>query len=402
MPAKPASSLSSATWREPLAAKCRALLVSVRRVSRLRVLFVNENIGGHRIMHRHLEHVFCNQSEVEATFIHLPPRGPVRRVIGASLPGLARLDLDLQPTRAVLAAAWLSRGATHQRVRDVDVVHWYTHNAALLATDVVRSVPSVVSLDKTNVQNNEGLPQRSPTRFTPLVGTVLARLERRVYAAASVVLAKSDWAATSVTGDYGVPADKVHVHAFGIVPGPPPERHPAARPMLVFVGRTLTRKGGDRLLRVWRSQLRTRCDLTLVTHARVPETPGLTVRNDIREDDDRLRYVLERSTAFVFPSEIDSSPHVVFEAMAAGLPVVVTRAGGMPEQVIEGETALVVTAGDDEALLSAIVALLDDPPRAEAFGRAGRRLLEKRFSMDVTVPRLIAHLQEAGDRFRAR
>jgi glycosyltransferase involved in cell wall biosynthesis len=353
-------------------------------------------------MHQHLEEALRNHAEVDAVFVHVPRPGLVRRVAGASVPGLARLDLDLQPVRAKLAAAWLARRATRGRAREVDVVHWYTHNAALLAADLVRSVPSVVSLDMTNMQNHERLPYRSPSRFTLRAGYLARRLERRVYGMASLVLAKSNWAATSVMRDYGVAAEKVCVQPFGILPGPAPARHRPARPMLVFVGRTLPRKGGDQLLRVWRSRLQKRCDLTLVTGARVPGEPGLTVRNDIGDRDGRLRPLLERSTAFVYPSEIDSSPHVVFEAMAAGLPVVVARSGGMPEQVIEGETAFVVPPRDDQALVAAVTTLLDDQARADAFGAAGRRLVEERFSMEVTVPRFIDHLQAARQRFHDR
>lgn len=335
-------------------------------------------------------------------FVHVPRPGSARRVVSASVPGLARLDLDFQPLRAKLAAAWLARRAARDRMHDIAVVHWYTHNAALLATDLVRSVPSVVSLDMTNMQNQERLAYRSPSRFSPRVGHAVTRFERHVYAATSLVLAKSSWAAASVIRDYGVPGEKVHVQPFGILPGPSPDRKRPARPMLVFAGRTLRRKGGEQLLRVWRSQLQSRCDLTLVTETRVPGQPGLTVRNDIREGDGQLRPLLERSTAFVYTSEIDASPHVVFEAMAAGLPVVVARSGGMPEQVIEGETALVVPPRDDNALLSAVTTLLDDQACADALGAAGRRLLEERFSMDVTVPHLLDHLQEARQRFHDR
>jgi glycosyltransferase involved in cell wall biosynthesis len=366
----------------------------------LRVLFVDENIGGHRTMHEHLAHAVVDHPEIEATFVHVPRPGTARRVVGARVPGLARLDLDLQPLRAQLAAAWQARRLVRDHVRRADVVHWYTHNAALFAGDLVRSRPSVVSLDMTNAQNNLRLPHRLPTRFSPRVGRVAVQLERRVYNAATAVLTKSEWAARSVRDDYGVPADKTHVHPFGIVAGPPPVRRVPERPMLVFVGTTLARKGGEQLLRLWRAELRDRCDLTLVTREHVPPEPGLTVRNDIGIGNTDLIDVLTSSTLFVHPSEMDSSPHVVFEAMAAGLPVIVSTAGGMPEQVREGETGLLVRPADDRALFGAITALLDEPERALALGRAGRAALESEFSMDVTLPKLIAHLEDATRTWR--
>src|SRR4051812_16664420 len=104
----------------------------------------------------------------------------------------------------------------------------------------------------TNAQNSKRLPYRYPTRFTPYVTRPVATVERRVYERANAVVAKSEWAAASVRDDYGVDAAKVRTHAFGIVPGPRPRPRPRRRPTLAFVGTTLERKGGLRLLAVWR------------------------------------------------------------------------------------------------------------------------------------------------------
>ena len=308
------------------------------------------------------------------------------------MPGLARLDLDFRPARAIVAAAALARQQVRPEVERADVVHWYTHNAALVATDLVRLRPAVVSLDMTNAQNAERLPYRSPTRYTRATARPLLALERRVYGAARLVLAKSEFAARSVREDYGVPPAKVAVQPFGILAGPPPVRRPRGRPLLVFVGTTLTRKGGLQLLHLWQRDLRDRCDLTLVTKDPVDSQPGLTVRNDIDHGDGQLDAVLAEAAALVHPSDMDASPHAVFEGMAAALPVIVADAGGMPEQVVDGQTGYVVPLHDDRALSAAITRLLDDPATAAALGAAGRTLLEQRFDMRVTVPQLIERL----------
>ena len=74
----------------------------------MRVLFVNENIGGHATVHHHLRRALEAHPEVEADFLDVPPPSLLRRLIGMRLPGLAGLDLDLQPLRAQLAAsAWV-------------------------------------------------------------------------------------------------------------------------------------------------------------------------------------------------------------------------------------------------------------------------------------------------------
>jgi len=102
-----------------------------------------------------------------------------------------------------------------------------------------------------------------------------------------------------------------------------------------------------------------------------------------REDVDDL---LAASDLFVCPSVWDEALGFVnLEAMAAGLPVVATRMGGIPEAVRDGETGLLVPPRDAAALAAAIASLLDDPARRGAMGRAGRRWVEQMFSIERAI-----------------
>jgi glycosyltransferase involved in cell wall biosynthesis len=87
----------------------------------------------------------------------------------------------------------------------------------------------------------------------------------------------------------------------------------------------------------------------------------------------------------VLPSLHEGLPNAILEAMAAGKPVVATRVGGIPEAVVHGETGLLVPPADPGALAEAILALLGDPGRAGAMGRAGRDRVVKKFGMDRMV-----------------
>jgi glycosyltransferase involved in cell wall biosynthesis len=78
----------------------------------------------------------------------------------------------------------------------------------------------------------------------------------------------------------------------------------------------------------------------------------------------------------------------VREALAMAKPVVVTDVGGNRELVVHGETGLVVPARDPERLAEGILALLRDPERAGALGRAGRRVVEQRFSHEAKAARM--------------
>jgi glycosyltransferase involved in cell wall biosynthesis len=73
---------------------------------------------------------------------------------------------------------------------------------------------------------------------------------------------------------------------------------------------------------------------------------------------------------------------VIIEAMAAGLPAVATAVGGVPEVVVSGETGLLLDpSATADQLARALHELLRDPVRARAMGAAGRRRVERHFSL---------------------
>lgn len=76
---------------------------------------------------------------------------------------------------------------------------------------------------------------------------------------------------------------------------------------------------------------------------------------------------------------------VLIEGMAAGLPVVATSAGGVPEIVIDGETGLLAPPGDPPALAAALARLLAAPALRTAMGQRGRARVHERFSIDSHV-----------------
>lgn len=73
-------------------------------------------------------------------------------------------------------------------------------------------------------------------------------------------------------------------------------------------------------------------------------------------------------------------PLTLIEAMAAGLPVVSTRVGGVGEVVAEGETGLLAPAGDDAALAEHVLQLADDRERRVRMGERGRQRAREMFS----------------------
>ena len=86
---------------------------------------------------------------------------------------------------------------------------------------------------------------------------------------------------------------------------------------------------------------------------------------------------LSNASVFVLPSRYEGLPNVLLQAMAAGLPIVATRVGGIPSLIKDGENGLLVTADNPEELAKAIEKLLMDHDLAERLGRNARRKAEE-------------------------
>jgi glycosyltransferase involved in cell wall biosynthesis len=93
---------------------------------------------------------------------------------------------------------------------------------------------------------------------------------------------------------------------------------------------------------------------------------------------DGLSRAYASADLFVFPSGTDTFGNVVLEAQASGLPVIVTDKGGPRENLIPGETGLIVSAMDSQAIVDAVINLCEDPARMAAMGSNARKYMESR------------------------
>ena len=100
--------------------------------------------------------------------------------------------------------------------------------------------------------------------------------------------------------------------------------------------------------------------------------------------------LLKMSHAFCLLSHSEGFSNALLEAMACGVPSVVTRVGGNPEAIHDGENGFLVPVGDDAAAAERLLFLLRNPERAVQIGQAGRTSAETRFSADTMINKLIS------------
>lgn len=95
--------------------------------------------------------------------------------------------------------------------------------------------------------------------------------------------------------------------------------------------------------------------------------------------------LLAAADVFVLASEFEAAPMAILEAMAAGLPVIATAVGSVPDLVLDGLTGRLVAPGQPEAIAGALAGLLQDPGRRRAMGEAGAARHRAAFSAEAMI-----------------
>ena len=355
--------------------------------------FALEYSLGHTTHAQNLKRVLAARPAVTPTYVDLPYDG----MSGAwtRLPGV-RSNWSL---RASLGAYLALRGQAH----GLDAALFHTQVTSLLSPGLMRSMPSVISLDATPVQYDAlGAFYNHTPSGNARVEALKARMNKRAFRASRHLIAWSQWAKDSLVADYGVAPDKISVIPPGIdtdlwrVERPERKSGPVS---LLFVGGDFPRKGGDTLLKAF-ALLPASAGAHLNIVTKTPEVgdslPNVTVWRDVQPNSDTLRRLFAEADLFVFPTRGDCLPLAVMEALTAGLPVVTTRVGALPEAVAHGETGWVVPPDDAAALAEALRLLIDDPTLRRTLSQNAQAAGAARFNAAANYGRLIETVQNAA------
>jgi glycosyltransferase involved in cell wall biosynthesis len=168
----------------------------------------------------------------------------------------------------------------------------------------------------------------------------------------------------------------------------PPARHAGSPPRVITVGRLAAPKDTVTLVRALARVPGRPFRATIVGDG--PDRPaveaeiraaGLEGVVELAGERQDVPDLLADADVFALSSRSEGAPISVLEAMAAGLPVVASAVGGVPEIVAHGATGLLVPPGDAAALAEALEQLLADPALRRRLGEAGRERVRERFDL---------------------
>ncbi len=364
---------------------------------RFRIAFVLDQVAGHVTNAQNLRRVLEDDDEID------PVWGEINYVKEGGRIERAHDHLRWLPSHPFGVA----RGVVEQRrvltQRPVDAIMTNT-SIAHYQVGPLRRTPTLFDFDSTPVQLDRmggyADPDSGATAWAKL------RLMRRLFHSVDINHAWSHWAQQSVIDDYGVDPNTVVVNPPGVdlarwtTHGRSPST-PGEPSRVLFVGGDFERKGGHDLL-AWHASLAPgTVDLDIVTREDVSAQPGVKVHHGLQPNSAELMELYRRADVFVLPSHGECFGIATVEAMACGIPVVVSDVGGTADIVDPGENGYIVPAHDAPALGRAIEQILADPAMAAHMGRHGRSIAEERFDVSRNAKRTLELLKQLADRSRS-
>jgi glycosyltransferase involved in cell wall biosynthesis len=278
------------------------------------------------------------------------------------------------------------RAALDREIANYDVVHlhsvflWPTYAAARAAER--RRVPYVIS------PRGMLVPELIARKSAFAKKLWMRAFERRTFARAAGIhfTARTEWD-DAIRTEMPLPAPFIVPNGIDLPAASVTSRLPGT---LLALGRINWKKGLDRLLDAVRSVPEVK--VVIAGNDEEGLTPQLRAQAERNGIADRVEFrghvagaekeeLFATATALVLPSHSENFGNVVLEAMAAAMPVIVTREVGLASDVEQAEGGIVI-GGASESLAEAIQRLLRNPELRAQMGRRGRELVSTRFTWD--------------------
>jgi glycosyltransferase involved in cell wall biosynthesis len=292
------------------------------------------------------------------------------------------------PARGRARVAWkLARHvpdmlATARAARGAGVVHFQWLAVQPLDAVLLRAFPRALVLTAHDVLPREPRPAQRAA-------------QRRLYDRVDAVVVHSEHGRGRLVDELGVPAEKVSVIPHGVLrpageEGLPPGLAAVEGPVVLFFGLLRPYKGLDVLLEAWRGI--EGAELWVVGMPRM-DTSALRAAapRGVRflerfVPDAQVAALFRRADLAVLPyREIDQSG-VLFTALGAGTPLVLSAVGGFPEVAAAGAAEL-VAPGDPAALHATLERLLADPAARDRLAAGARRAAAERYGWEAIARR---------------
>ncbi|MCF2530186.1 glycosyltransferase [Yinghuangia soli] len=299
--------------------------------------------------------------------------GPVGAGLGAAGVPVRMLGRRRVAKRVSLATA--VRIARLVRAERFDVVHAHVHAASMAAAVAASFMRAPVVVTEHSMASWRGRLARAYSRLLyrrcAMVLAVSAEIQDRLYRSDRVPAGRVRVVGTALFG-----RQTGAVRSARTRPAEPRER-----PLHVGVVARLEReKGVELFVRAAARVAAVRPDAAFSVVGDGSLRPDLEALADGLGLGGRLAFAGERADGeaavaeldvLCLPSVTEGAPLVVLEAMAAGVPVVATRVGGVPAQLDGGQAGVLVEPGDADALSDALVRLIDEPRERDRLARAG-------------------------------
>jgi glycosyltransferase involved in cell wall biosynthesis len=226
-----------------------------------------------------------------------------------------------------------------------------------------------------------------------------------VYRSAFHMLPWSRAVRDSLIEDYGVPENRVTV----LPPGldlrfwrAPDRQSRIAQSRkqgftVLHVGTDPHRKGADLLLALAREPEFQEVTFRFVTsNLDARQLPNVHVHAGLQPNSAELQELYRAADVFVLPTRADTYSMVALEAMATGLPVIISRVGGIEDIVEEGSTGFLTAPDDLSMLRDRIRRLRAQPALALSMGESGRRRIEEHFDLEKHLATVMSLMHSAA------